>query len=50
MKMYKCLSIQALDKNTNEVESQTKVTNGACNKCYHALGHLLEKRYAALPW
>jgi len=39
-----------LIKNTNEAEAQIKVTNGACNKCYHALGHILKKRHAALPW
>jgi hypothetical protein len=31
--------------NTNEVEAEIKVRIIAGNKCYHVLGHLLEKSY-----
>jgi hypothetical protein len=35
----------SLITNTNEVEAEIKAKIIAGNKCYHALGHLLKKRY-----
>jgi hypothetical protein len=41
--MFKYLG--SLITNTNEVEAEIKARIIAGNKCYHALGHLLKKRY-----
>jgi hypothetical protein len=43
VEMFKYLG--PLITNPNEVEAETKARIIACNKCYHALGHLLKKRY-----
>jgi hypothetical protein len=41
--MFKYLG--SLTTNINEAEAETKARITAGNKCYHALGHLLKKRY-----
>jgi hypothetical protein len=43
VEMFKYLC--SLITNTNEVEAEIKVGITAGNKCYHAIGHLLKKRY-----
>ena len=41
--MFKYISSQVT--NTNKVKTEIKARIIASNKCYHALGHILKKRY-----